>query len=95
MKNYTPLPLELDDINLPKEIMGLLEMIAENVHEVWAFDKMKEGWIYGKQTDSTKKTHSNLVPYNQLSEADKDYDRKTALNSLKIIYKLGYKIEKE
>ncbi len=65
------------------------------MHENWAAGRMAEGWVYGEQKDDVKKTTPCLVPYEMLSEQEKDYDRRTALETLKLIVALGYKIEKK
>ncbi|MCR5162371.1 MAG: hypothetical protein K6C06_11425, partial [Lachnospiraceae bacterium] len=36
-----------------------------------------------------------LVPYDELPEREKDYDRMTAMETLKLIIKLGYEIKKK
>jgi len=94
MNKYIPSPLNLDDIELPEDIIALTELIAKNVHEVWAEQRIKEGWVYGEKRDSLKKTTPCLVPYEQLPEEEKEYDRKTAFETLKLIIKLGYQIKK-
>ena len=91
-KTYTPEPVALDDVVLPDALAGLTETIARNTHEVWSQKRMEEGWRYGASRDDARKLHPNLVPYEQLSEADKDYDRATALNAIRLLVKLGYSI---
>ena len=90
---YNPCPVNLDSIELPTSLDDLIEQIAENVHDVWAKSRMDEGWTYGPERNDEKKTHPCLVPYNQLPEIEKDYDRNTAINSLKLVIKLGYQIK--
>ena len=94
MNKYIPSPINLDEVELPNDILSLVELIAKNVHEVWADARVKEGWIYGDYKDSIKKTTPCLVPYEELSEEEKEYDRKTALETIKLIIKLGYNISK-
>ena len=94
MNKYIPSPINLDEIELPNDILSLVELIAKNVHEVWADARVKEGWVYGEHKDSIKKTTPCLVPYEELPEEEKEYDRKTALETIKLIIKLGYKISK-
>ena len=94
MTKYTPTPIDLSNIELPNSINDLVELIAKNVHDVWAKQRIDEGWVYGEYKDSIKKTTPCLVPYEELPEEEKEYDRKTALETLKLIIKLGYKIEK-
>lgn len=89
---YNPCPVNLDSIELPTSLDELIEQIAENVHDVWAKSRIDEGWTFGNERNDEKKTHPCLVPYNQLPEIEKDYDRKTAINSIKLVIKLGYRI---
>lgn len=90
--NYIPNPENTDHVTLPEELNLLVEAIAENVHEVWAKSRMEQGWTLGPQRDDQRKQHPCLVPYADLSEEEKDYDRNTAMNTLKLIEKLGFKI---
>lgn len=91
---YQPNPIDTSGVTLPEELLALMERIAENVHETWAQGRVAEGWTYGETRDDAKKTTPCLVPYSQLSEIEKDYDRNTALQTLKLIVALGYKITK-
>ena len=94
-KNYVPRPVDTNDVVLPVELDELVENIAKNVHEVWAQSRMKEGWIYGEERNDILKTHPCLIPYEELSEVEKAYDRDTAFGTLKLITKLGFKITKK
>ncbi len=91
---YNPKPIDTSRVELPKELLELTERIAENVHENWSAGRIADGWTYGAKRDDQKKTTPCLVPYAQLSEEEKEYDRVTALQTLKLIIALGYKIEK-
>lgn len=92
---YEPEPICTADVCLPEELISLTEKIAENVHEVWAKNRISEGWKYGRTRDDSTKTTPCLVPYDELSEAEKKYDRDTAVETIKTIIKLGYRIEKD
>lgn len=92
---YTPNPIDTSGVNLPPELLKLTEKIAENVHENWSLGRIAEGWVYGEHRDDGKKTTPCLVPYGELSETEKEYDRNTALQTLKTIVALGYRIEKD
>lgn len=92
---YTPNPIDTTDVILPAELLTLTERIAENVHEVWAQGRIREGWTYDPVKDSAAKTTPCLVPYGELPEKEKEYDRATALETLKLIVKLGYRITKD
>lgn len=93
-KTYTPQPIDTGDVMLPEELDALAEMIASNVHDVWSQGRINDGWTYGPQRNDVEKTHPCLVPYEELSEAEKKYDRNTAQQTLKLIVKLGFKISK-
>ena len=93
--DYTPEPMDLSSVDLPESLIQLSERIAENVHEVWAKARMDEGWTYGGKRDDIHKNHPCLVPYDELPEEEKEYDRNTAMNTIKMVKKLGFRIEKE
>ncbi len=92
---YKPNPIDTTHIMLPEEIVGLMEKLAENTHEVWSSQRIKDGWTYGEKRDDAQKTHPCLVPYEDLSEIEKDYDRIISANTLKMIYALGYEIKRK
>ena len=89
---YIPQPLDTGNIKLSPDLMELIEKIATHVHETWASGRIAEGWQYGKVRNDKRKEHPCLVPYHELSETEKEYDRKTAMESLKAIERLGFKI---
>ena len=94
-KNYTPRPIDTMGVALPQELKALAEDIAKNVHEVWSAGRMKDGWTYGEEGNDAEKKHPCLVPYEQLSEEEKEYDRNTSVETIKLILKLGFKITKD
>lgn len=91
---YKPEPVNTENIVLSEELVQLTEKIAENVHDVWALGRISEGWTYGEVRDDKLKQTPCLVPYGELSESEKQYDRNTAMETLKLIIALGYKIGK-
>ena len=92
MKEYIPHPIDTSGVELPPELQALAEEIARNVHEVWSASRIAEGWTYGPRRDDRAKTHPCLVPYEELSESEKGYDRATSAETLKLIVKLGFDI---
>lgn len=94
-KNYVPRPVDTNDVVLPVELDELVENIAKNVHEVWAQSRIEQGWTYGEERNDVLKTHPCLIPYEELPEEEKAYDRDTAFGTLKLITKLGFKITKK
>lgn len=93
-KTYTPHPIDLGDIELTPQLEQLREAIAENAHEVWAAGRIKDGWTYGPERDDKLKKHPDLIPYSELPDGEKQYDRETAMNTIKLVIKLGYDLVK-
>lgn len=94
MKTYTPKPIDLSDVELTEDLNELREAIAENAHEIWAVSRQKEGWTYGPQRDDKLKQTPDMVPYSQLPEGEKEYDREMAMKTIKLLKKLGYDLIK-
>ena len=93
--DYQPHPADLSDIRLDNSLTELSEVLAENVHEVWSAHRIAEGWRYGEKRDDKAKLHPGLVPYSELSEAEKEYDRLTAVDTLRLVVKLGFTISRK
>lgn len=93
--SYTPLPLDTTNVELPQELLNLAEEIAKNVHEVWSQNRMNEGWVYGPVRNDEKRETPCLVPYEDLPEEEKAYDRNTAFSTLRLIVSLGFDIVKK
>jgi hypothetical protein len=91
---YSPRPVDTSGIELPPELQELTERIAANVHDVWAAGRIADGWQYGPVRDDARKLHPCLVPYDQLPDAEKEYDRQTAMQTLKLIRMIGFDITK-
>ena len=91
---YKPQPIDTSDTQLHEDIIELTERLAENAHDVWARRRLAEGWRYGPQRDEAKKEHPSLIPYENLPESEREYDRSVAMETLKAILTLGYRIEK-
>ncbi len=92
-ETYVPNPVDTKDIVLSEDLLSLTEKIAANVHDVWAARRISEGWKYGSVRDTAAKITPCLVSYDELPDSEKEYDRNTALETLKLIIKLGYTIE--
>nr|CCA15061.1 ryanodineinositol 1 putative [Albugo laibachii Nc14] len=90
---YTPQPVDTSHVRLPNSIHLLTELLSQHAHEVWAVGRISQGWQYGPHRDNAKKLHKDLVPYESLTEEDKQYDRDTSIEALKVITALGYVLE--
>jgi hypothetical protein len=91
---YRPTPIDTTKIKLADDLLELRERLAENTHDVWALRRLMEGWTYGPTRDDMAKQHPDLVPYADLPDTEKQYDRATAMETLKAIIALGYRIER-
>jgi len=89
---YKPKPINTSNVQLPQELEDLTELLSENTHEIWAQGRINDGWTYGKVRNDENLEHPCLVPYDQLSESEREYDRNTAMEALKTIQHLGYQI---
>jgi hypothetical protein len=92
---YVPKPIDTTKVVLPAEVLALVERLAESTHDTWALRRLAEGWTYGPRRDDDRKQHPGLVPYAELSEGEKEYDRATAMQALKAVVALGYRIVRE
>ena len=92
--HYEPKPIDISDVTLSDELLALEEMMARNTHEVWAKTKIDEGWRYAKKRNDRLKKTPQLVPYEELPESEKNYDRVITVNVIKAMMKLGYEIKK-
>ena len=93
-KAYIPTPIDVSGVVLPDELNSLVESLAENVHDTWARGRMDAGWRWGEKRDDLRKENPCLVSYDQLPEAEKEYDRSTAISTLKVILKLGFAVQR-
>jgi ryanodine receptor 2 len=91
---YDPQPIDTSDVTLTEDLLQLTERLAEHNHDLWARRRMSEGWRYGAERDDARKEHPCLIPYDRLPESEKEYDRAAAMETLKAIVKLGYRIKK-
>ena len=89
---YVPQPIETQDVELSDELLAISEKLAKHVHEVWAKRRIEQGWTRGPIRDEIKKQTPCLIPYEELSEEEKDYDRYTSQETLRLLIKLGYRI---
>lgn len=90
--DYAPQPIDISTIELDTSLTQLVEQLAKNTHEIWAVQRISDGWKWGKKRDDMRREHPCLIEYDELSEEEKEYDRKVTLGTLRTILKLGYRI---
>ncbi|MGD0090434.1 MAG: RyR domain-containing protein [Planctomycetota bacterium] len=89
---YEPKPIETGQTGLPGGLAELMELLAKNTHDIWSRQRFHDGWTYGPQRDDINKKHPGLVPYEELPDSEREYDRKTAAATLRAIVALKYDI---
>jgi hypothetical protein len=91
---YEPMPIDTSTVQIPAEILELGERLAEHAHDIYGRQRLAEGWRYGPERNDATKENPTLVPYQELPESEKEYDRHMVMETLKAIIALGYRIEK-
>lgn len=94
-KGYEPAPLEAADVFFPQELTPLMEELAASIHDAWARQRISEGWSYGPERSDTLKTTPVLIPYDELPESEKEYDRITARQTILLLVQKGYRIVRD
>jgi len=93
--NYKPQPIDTSAVDMPREVEQLAEVLARNAHEIWAQQRLQDGWRWGEKRDDIHKLHPCLIPYEQLPESEKLYDRAIAMETVKAILGLGFSISRK
>ncbi len=91
---YIPKPIDTSNVEVPPELLQLVEILAQNVHENWAAERINLGWKFGHERNDLKKEHPCLIPYEELPEDEKEFDKKTAIATIRVILGMGYLIKK-
>lgn len=91
---YKPDRRIVEPEDLPAILQPVMERVAEAVHDTWAAGRLAEGWVYGPHHDETARTHPGLIPFEQLPESEKLYDRRTAAQTIQCLLDMGYRIER-
>jgi hypothetical protein len=92
---YEPEPIPVDHVVLSAEILALIERLAENAHDIWAAERLLQGWTHGPARDDARKQHPCLVPYQRLPENERDIDRAMISQSIRAMIALGVTISRD
>ena len=90
--NFNPYPADLAAIELPISTEAIIGVLARNAHDVWALEKLRAGWNYGKVNDVSEKLHADLVAYDDLGTMQRSYDFLMVEKTLKAIVAHGFAI---
>jgi hypothetical protein len=85
-------PLNTSKIEPSADLLELTELLAHNIHDIWARQRLAEGWKYGERRNDERKEHPCLIPYEDLPENEKEYDRNTAMETIRFLLSQGYEI---
>ena len=91
--SYEPKSLDLTGVQIPADLINLVEQLAEITHDNWVRQRLADGWRHGQQRNDLQKEHPCIVPYEDLPESEKEYDRKISLGVIQAMLALGYRIE--
>lgn len=89
---YHPRPIDTSKVTVPPELLALAEQLAHNAHEVWAQKRMQDGWRWGPERSDARKEHPSLVPYEELTDEEQEYDRQVAMETIRAILAMGFRI---
>ncbi|XP_069958037.1 ryanodine receptor isoform X5 [Cherax quadricarinatus] len=89
---FVPKPVDTSAIQLPGYIEQVRDKLAENIHEMWAMNKIEQGWTYSERRDDLRLHHPCLTSFEKLPPSEKRYDATLALQTLKTVLALGYHI---
>src|SRR5215472_2117332 len=90
---YRPAPIDNSHVRLGPQLTDLIELLARNNHDLWAQRRVAEGWTYGPSRSDERKQTPLLIPYEELPESEKEYDRDNAVETLKTILALGGSVQ--
>ena len=94
-ESYIPRPHDTSEIIITEDICLLTDVLARNTHEIWAKNRIAQGWKWGKKRNDSKKEHPCLVLYDDLPEEEKEYDRKISMETIRMLLATGYVIHKK
>ncbi|XP_047673442.1 ryanodine receptor 2 isoform X7 [Tachysurus fulvidraco] len=90
---YKPAPMDLSHIKLASTQEAMVDRLAENAHNVWARDRIRQGWTYGIQQDVKNKRNPRLVPYALLDERTKKSNKDSLREAVRTLLGYGYNLE--
>uniref|UniRef100_A0A8C9RP23 Ryanodine receptor 2 n=1 Tax=Scleropages formosus TaxID=113540 RepID=A0A8C9RP23_SCLFO len=90
---YKPAPMDLSHIKLSSTQEAMVDKLAENAHNVWARDRIRQGWTYGIQQDVKNRRNPRLVPYALLDERTKKSNKDSLREAVRTLLGYGYNLE--
>jgi hypothetical protein len=86
--------IDTSNVQLDSGITALTEVLARHIHHVWVRERGINGWVYGPKRNDDRREHPCMVSYERLPESEREYDRRMALEALRAMIALGYRINR-
>ncbi len=86
--------LSADKIQLPEFVPDDVERMAEMEHGRWNVERFDSGWRYGEKKDEARKLSPYLVPWQQVPDSIKVYDREAVRTWPKILAQAGFQVSR-
>uniref|UniRef100_A0A8C6K2C8 Uncharacterized protein n=1 Tax=Melopsittacus undulatus TaxID=13146 RepID=A0A8C6K2C8_MELUD len=93
LSGYKPAPMDLSFIKLTPSQEAMVDKLAENAHNVWARDRIRQGWTYGIQQDVKNRRNPRLVPYALLDDRTKKSNKDSLREAVRTLLGYGYNLE--
>ncbi|XP_058690687.1 ryanodine receptor 2 isoform X3 [Poecile atricapillus] len=93
LSGYKPAPMDLSFIKLTPSQEAMVDKLAENAHNVWARDRIRQGWTYGIQQDVKNRRNPRLVPYALLDDRTKKSNKDSLREAVRTLLGYGYHLE--
>lgn len=92
---WQPQPIDTSGIEIPEPVRAVRETLSRQAHDIWDAKRLADGWTHGEARDDDRRTHPNLVPYEDLDDRDRSYDRELIDGTIRLLLKLGFRIERD
>lgn len=86
---------DMTALELASKQPKILADLSEIEHRRWMAERFMDGWRYGPQRDNSRKIHHLLIPYDQLSDEEKQKDKDMILNIRNLVASPGWKKQRE
>ncbi|XP_069162577.1 ryanodine receptor-like [Procambarus clarkii] len=80
-------------VSLTSKLEELVDQLAENTHNIWARERILQGWTYGLNEDPVMHRSPHLVSYGNVDDAIKKANRDTASETIRTLLVYGYILE--
>jgi hypothetical protein len=90
---YRISPLQDWDADMRTFTESEIKKMARLEHELWRQAKEADGWIYGEQRDENKRTHPDLIIWNDLPEGEREKNLAVVRQMPALLARIGFQID--